>query len=178
MGKVKANVDVGSGTIEAKEKKRKLRSSIWKIMINTHLSFPDLVTHTDNDGPPNLENYARNHKQFGIAYNKFKEVLGDMFGEDLEHYITVKEDGIEALDDQYFNVPDAKVVIEIGPKSHQLHSHIYLRVNHRTKIALKYDEMKAAIKETMGLAEMPAFSAKWITPGEAEMAELYVLKTQ
>lgn len=106
-----------------KEKKRKLRHSIFLLTWNSNTKIHD----SKDPKLQQLENHVNDW------WNRFNE--------NPEQYILIRNEEDKPLKSELLEVIDTQANTEIGPTSKMFHMHAIIKVSHRSKVALDIDKI-------------------------------------
>lgn len=112
------------------KKKRQLRRSNYFLTINTNQRFQEF-----NEG-------------FEPFFKKFEASLNDLFNNNMNDIIKLKEEG--NIDEDIKSV-ETEFCIEKGPKTNCIHSHCMVSIAHYNNIELNFEFIVNFIKEKMEL---------------------------
>ena len=113
------------------DKKEKPRASNWFVTISTNQRYKPDDPHKESDAE--------------ILEELVEEIL-----QDLPKYIKIKEEG-HIWSIKHIQDVDTTYTVEYGPRSRALHTHIFIKTKHQTKLQLDYTKIKERFKERLGL---------------------------
>jgi hypothetical protein len=126
----KKKTPVADGEAKPKKEKKRLRHSRWFITFNTNKRFED---RDDPDIHEMISKLSKRVHEFGLAEN-------------LKTMVCFKREGDEFSSKYIKKIQKISGSVEVGPKTHCVHTHFQLIISHWSCVQLDYTAVKQFFK--------------------------------